>query len=476
MRILLFEVYNFIYLLGIILIYRSICLHYRIFTGSSILPTQNRGNDWTILIIGLLLGTFFPVVTGFTIIILLGNLLGLWRKTPIKPKNDQNKYLKRIPKMVILWYWLGLILGFILIISIFIIYMIGIIGRWFSLDYYYPISVTLGILVALIQKPIIKSQILNKQINNIKIRLNKVRLMGLIFSILFLIANVGITLSMVPPQAPENNSDYHSTRFVTFNILNIMSNKFESANYWENRKINVANHLSILDPDIFGVQEAYYEQLQYINATLRNRIYNWSGLGRDDGMHAGEFSAIYYDMEKYSLLQEGTFWLSDTPDIPSRFPQDHNRICSWVHLKLLEDGSEFFIFNTHYGFSPELQIKASILLNARVVNMTGDLPVIIMGDFNMMNIYPFYLFMEGYGSKPLYEGYRLTHGYVNPLDATSAPTFKINTDVGFHIDQFFVSSDIIPISVKTIKQSYDGIHTYSDHYPVQMDCFIRSSN
>jgi len=342
-----------------------------------------------------------------------------------------------------------------------------------SLDYYYPVSFTIGLFgAAFFQIFFHKLQPLPRLDEKHKLVFKRTKMLAMTFAVFFAFSNIWITISQSPPTPPENLSDYFTVRVVTFNILNMNSNKFESVNYWENRRIQVTTHLSQLNPDFFGVQEAYFEQLQYLNSSLSNRKYTWSGLGRDDGVIGGEFSAIFFDMDKFQLLDAGTFWLSDTPDIPSRFPEDHQRICSWIHLQLKEDGSEFFVFNTHYGFSPELQIKSSILLNQRVVNMTGDLPVIIMGDFNMMNIYPFYLFMEGYGTKPLQEAYRLTHGYVNPLDATSAPTFKIATDVGFHIDQFFVSSTVVPTSVRTIKESYDGIHTYSDHYPVQMDCHI----
>jgi endonuclease/exonuclease/phosphatase family metal-dependent hydrolase len=90
----------------------------------------------------------------------------------------------------------------------------------------------------------------------------------------------------------------------------------------------------------------------------------------------------------------------------------------------------------------------------------------------MMNMYPFYLYLEAYGEKPIYDSYRLTHGFVNPLLATSAPLMNINIDIGFHIDHIFITPDIIPVRVEILKDSYDNLHTYSDHYPVQMQCYI----
>jgi endonuclease/exonuclease/phosphatase family metal-dependent hydrolase len=259
---------------------------------------------------------------------------------------------------------------------------------------------------------------------------------------------------------------------MTYNILQGNNMESDPLNNWENRKDDLVAFISAQNVDLLGVQEALYFQLQYLNLTLTGRNYSWVGDGRVNGVLEGEFAAIFYDQDLFSLLQNGTFWLSATPDIPSRHPSETYRICSWAHFQIKSSGKEFFIFNTHYGFSPDFQIRASQLINRRVVQFSANLPVIVMGDFNMLNIYPFYLFMEDVQPKPLYDAYRLTHGYVNPLEATNTLTWDIHWDLGFHIDHFFVSNHIQVQNCTILKESYDNRHTFSDHYPVLMKCCL----
>jgi endonuclease/exonuclease/phosphatase family metal-dependent hydrolase len=243
-------------------------------------------------------------------------------------------------------------------------------------------------------------------------------------------------------------------------------------NEWPSRRVPLAAYIKSQDVDFFGVQEAFLTQLQYLNITVDNRNYNWTGRGRDDGIEAGEHAAIFYDMDKFELLDSDTFWFTDTPDVPSNVPGDRRRICSWGMFQDKSTLNEFFVYCTHYGFTPWFQIIASMMINNHVAAHTADLPVIVMGDFNMPNIYPFYLYMEGWGSKPLYEAYGMKHGYVNPFGATSLLTWDINFQIGFHIDYMFVSTNVYVESCEVLRDSYDGIHTYSDHQPVLMSCWF----
>ena len=92
---------------------------------------------------------------------------------------------------------------------------------------------------------------------------------------------------------------------------------------------------------------------------------------------------------------------------------------------------------THWGFTIESQILSGELINQHIETHTGNLPVVVMGDFNMLNIYPNYLYMEGVGSKPLTETYRETHGYVNPFSTHQFDEFELSDQLGFHCDFFF---------------------------------------
>lgn len=102
-------------------------------------------------------------------------------------------------------------------------------------------------------------------------------------------------------------------------------------------------------PGILGVQEALKFQKDQLRFDLLDMKYETIGVGRDGGDN-GEFSAIFYDSERFSVQSSGTFWLCDHPDVVgcktfgNRFP----RICTWAlfHVKACDD-REFYVYNTH---------------------------------------------------------------------------------------------------------------------------------
>src|SRR5690606_24866074 len=101
---------------------------------------------------------------------------------------------------------------------------------------------------------------------------------------------------------------------VSYNIrLNTAS---DGENQWQNRIEMVTGLLQFHEAEIFGLQEALYDQIQDIEKGLPD--YEWFGVGRDDGEKAGEFSPIFYNKSKFILYDHGTFWLSETPDVPSK--------------------------------------------------------------------------------------------------------------------------------------------------------------
>ena len=68
-------------------------------------------------------------------------------------------------------------------------------------------------------------------------------------------------------------------RIITYNIrLNIPS---DGINAWPNRSNQVSSLLDFHQADIFGLQEAFIDQIKDIHAQLPNMA--WVGVGRDDG-------------------------------------------------------------------------------------------------------------------------------------------------------------------------------------------------
>ncbi|MBO4916700.1 MAG: endonuclease/exonuclease/phosphatase family protein [Bacteroidales bacterium] len=159
----------------------------------------------------------------------------------------------------------------------------------------------------------------------------------------------------------------------------------DGTNSWQYRYPASAMMLDELKPDVVGLQEALSSQVEYLATTL-DKTYKAVGVGRDDGKKAGEIMAVLYNYKTTKLLKWGTFWLSDTPDTPSRgWDGACNRCATWAVMKDKATGKKFFFVNTHIDHvGPEAQQKGVKLIADKIAEMNKDgLPVIVTGDFNM---------------------------------------------------------------------------------------------
>ena len=102
----------------------------------------------------------------------------------------------------------------------------------------------------------------------------------------------------------------------TYNIRYKNADDSIEGNAWSVRSKVLAEQINFYEPDVFGTQEVLYEQLEDLKRGLDK--YDYIGVGRDDGKRAGEYSAIFYDKKRFTLLRNGHFWLSEHPDRPGK--------------------------------------------------------------------------------------------------------------------------------------------------------------
>lgn len=162
------------------------------------------------------------------------------------------------------------------------------------------------------------------------------------------------------------------------------ANENDGENSWSKRKAHLTAQLKFYEPEIFGVQEAVLEQLEHFEGSLEN--YKYVGVGREDGAKKGEFSAIFYKSKEYEVLEEDTFWLSETPDKPVKgWDAALPRICTWTLFQKKDSGEKFYVFNTHFDHIGEQAREESaelIIDKIEEINIK-DFPVILMGDLNL---------------------------------------------------------------------------------------------
>jgi endonuclease/exonuclease/phosphatase family metal-dependent hydrolase len=170
-------------------------------------------------------------------------------------------------------------------------------------------------------------------------------------------------------------------RVMTFNIR--YDNPDDGEYSWKNRKTLVKEVLDLNKPQIIGFQEALKNQVSDLQSILKG--YNHSGVGRDDGKDAGEFSVIFYDTLRYTFKEGSTFWLSETPEIPGSVSWNSacTRIVTWVKLIDRTSKMTICVFNTHFDHVSELaRVESARLLLKRMKLIAGSNPVILTGDFN----------------------------------------------------------------------------------------------
>jgi endonuclease/exonuclease/phosphatase family metal-dependent hydrolase len=247
----------------------------------------------------------------------------------------------------------------------------------------------------------------------------------------------------------------------TFNIR--WDNPNDAGNLWKDRLPHVIDLIKFHQIDLLGVQEALQHQLAQMSESLD---YDYIGVGRDDGKDKGEFSAILYNSEKYKLLDQGTFWLSPTPQKPSKgWDAALNRVSTYGKFAD-QKGTEFYVFNIHYdhiGQQAREESSKLVLRQIEKINV-ANLPVIWMGDFNVTSDNPAYTVIT---SQPKWKDARL----VSAISYGPAGTFtgfdweKLPDGI---IDHIFVSGPIQVIRHGILTDNY-GKKYPSDHFPVMME-------
>jgi endonuclease/exonuclease/phosphatase family metal-dependent hydrolase len=149
---------------------------------------------------------------------------------------------------------------------------------------------------------------------------------------------------------------------------------------WYYRADLIAADIDEYAPGIIGFQEATRWQYGYFVDVLTG--YDSVIEYRDSSVIA-EGCPIFYNTELYSLVDKGSFWLSETPEVMSKdWGAAHYRICSYVILTEKTSGKNFVVFNTHLDHvSDEARIKGIGVVLDKIAQF-GGMPAVIMGDLN----------------------------------------------------------------------------------------------
>ena len=149
---------------------------------------------------------------------------------------------------------------------------------------------------------------------------------------------------------------------------------------WATRLPRIVETMRELEPDIFAVQEAHFEQMNDLRAAFP--AYQNAGVGREDGENNGEQCGIFFNATRFWLRAQQTHWLSPTPAIPSRgWDANCTRIVTRADLFDRLKDRDLTVCNTHFDHQSALARLESARVLRREIEAL-DVPALLCGDFN----------------------------------------------------------------------------------------------
>jgi endonuclease/exonuclease/phosphatase family metal-dependent hydrolase len=267
------------------------------------------------------------------------------------------------------------------------------------------------------------------------------------------------SLQHLRAQDDTGNKDWPALELITYNIR--MNTSSDGEHAWPFRKEDVFALFRFHRAAIFCVQEALPGQMDELAAAFPD--FSYEGVGRDDGKRKGEFSAVFFQKDRFKRLEGGTFWLSLTPDVPGPgWDAALPRICSWVKLGEVGSGRMLYVFNTHFDHrGREARRQSARLIVQKIEEISGgEGNIVLAGDFNLSP-----------GSEAIHH---ITRTFNDSYESSITPPYaSTGTFHGFtyddrvrdRIDYVFVSKGIRVLRYGALTDSRDRAF-FSDHLPV----------
>ena len=252
---------------------------------------------------------------------------------------------------------------------------------------------------------------------------------------------------------------------VTFNVLCSFCNPSEY-DPWEDRLAYFTDIFNRWDPDLIGLQELIWASEVEEMVALRPG-YAALHFHDDEGEFLKDYpdSMILYREDRFELVENGFYWLSETPDVPWSGGWTEAqlwRLVAWAQLRQKSDGREFYFASTHVdNNSPNQEMSAPVILE-RTAGYAERMPVIVVGDFNSKPGSEAYTTLtKGVGG----EGFR----FINAFDIARDWSVETNQDpappydVDSRIDHIFLDGGAGWACPRWIVDMY--VYGENDRYP-----------
>ncbi len=257
-------------------------------------------------------------------------------------------------------------------------------------------------------------------------------------------------------------------------VLKVMTYNLKNGSPSAERKTNTINDIKKYMPDTIGTQETHLKWLNALKDGLGDE-YEIVGEQRygdevSREQNDNEASAILYRRSKFNLIDSGTYWLSETPEVVNTKLEESKyvRIMTFVVLERKSDGVKFVHVNTHLNTTPSINLRQVQILvslvNEKVYAKHGELPTYFTGD---MNVDPINKNDDGYK-------YFALIGTEDSRAIAELTTDKNTITGGGRIDHCLVTKGDFVVSSFDVSQERSG-DQYSNHYPVYVEMYFASN-
>ncbi len=244
----------------------------------------------------------------------------------------------------------------------------------------------------------------------------------------------------------------------------------DGENNWDQRKHTLLELFKKYPSDFICVQEANSFQADYLFTALPG----YQAVGRrDPAPDFWQHNMIFFH-ESWGQSGFKHFYLSHTPDIPSRFMESRwPRQCTMARFE--KNGKTLVVIDTHFDFSVSVQNKSAQIILERLCAFNrpetkadgkGSAPAVVLaGDFNASPKDPCYSILTGEtdaqgpcfqdaleGKEPNAPGTH--HGFTGNPDPERG-----------RIDWILFQGPIAPVYQEIITDAFCGQYP-SDHFPV----------
>lgn len=264
---------------------------------------------------------------------------------------------------------------------------------------------------------------------------------------------------------PPEKCAQDSITTVTFNCAapwgNLLDGTSSSA-----RVKRFAEYMNKVSADLIGTQEMNSDWLEKLSESMSGYESYGVKRGGDETEKKSEMNAIFWKKDKFSAIEKGTFWLSETPDIESRYDgAGCNRICTWALLENAETGNIILFMNTHLdNASEEAANYGAEVIKEQIVQLGEKYSfdaTVLTGDFNQTQGMAAYETIES-----------VLNDSLTSFEDKKAGTYQSwgEEESTEPIDFIFLSDNTTAVNYEVLNDISEGY--VSDHYGVYTEWTI----